>query len=122
MALVHPNSSPAPVQPACVSRLRIAGFKNLADPLALDILPGLTGLVGPNGCGKSNFVDRRVTPVGQPVLRDRVALENASSWTRTSPRCPSSKARTAAAMSHDDGTKLQTGRPARPACLLVKTV
>jgi len=39
---------------ACI---RIAGFKSFADPVALDVLPGLTGLVGPNGCGKSNLAE-----------------------------------------------------------------
>jgi chromosome segregation protein len=48
---------PAPTRPACVSKLRIAGLKTFADPVALDVLPGLTGLVGPNGCGRSNVVD-----------------------------------------------------------------
>ncbi len=42
---------------AHLARIRIAGFKSFADPVALDVLPGLTGLVGPNGCGKSNVVD-----------------------------------------------------------------
>ena len=40
-----------------LTRLRIAGFKSFADPVELAILPGLTGIVGPNGCGKSNVAD-----------------------------------------------------------------
>ncbi len=43
--------------PVGLSRLRIAGFKSFAEPTLLDILPGLTGIVGPNGCGKSNVVE-----------------------------------------------------------------
>ncbi|MGI4942144.1 MAG: hypothetical protein ACRYHQ_16545 [Janthinobacterium lividum] len=46
-----PAPMPAPARPACISRLRTYGFKTFADPVALDILPGLTGLtglVGPN--------------------------------------------------------------------------
>ncbi|MCF3945867.1 chromosome segregation protein SMC [Acidiphilium sp. AL] len=43
--------------PARFARLRIAGFKSFADATTIDILPGLTGIVGPNGCGKSNVVD-----------------------------------------------------------------
>ncbi len=39
------------------SRLRIAGFKSFVDKTELDIGPGLTGVVGPNGCGKSNLVE-----------------------------------------------------------------
>jgi len=42
---------------ARLSRLRIAGFKSFADPVELAVLPGLTGIVGPNGCGKSNVAD-----------------------------------------------------------------
>lgn len=42
---------------ADIVRLRIAGFKSFVEPVELDILPGLTGVVGPNGCGKSNVVE-----------------------------------------------------------------
>ena len=38
-------------------RLRLSGFKSFVDPVDLQILPGLTGVVGPNGCGKSNVID-----------------------------------------------------------------
>ena len=43
--------------PVGLSRLRIAGFKSFAEPQVLEIPPGLTGIVGPNGCGKSNVVE-----------------------------------------------------------------
>jgi chromosome segregation protein len=43
--------------PARFARIRIAGFKSFADATSIEILPGLTGVVGPNGCGKSNVVD-----------------------------------------------------------------
>jgi chromosome segregation protein len=38
-------------------RLRLAGFKTFVEPTELVIAPGLTGIVGPNGCGKSNLVE-----------------------------------------------------------------
>ncbi len=38
-------------------RLRLSGFKSFVDPVDLDILPGITGIVGPNGCGKSNLLE-----------------------------------------------------------------
>ena len=38
-------------------RLRLSGFKSFVDPVDLQILPGLTGVVGPNGCGKSNLLE-----------------------------------------------------------------
>lgn len=38
-------------------RLRLSGFKSFVDPTELLIEPGTTGIVGPNGCGKSNLVE-----------------------------------------------------------------
>ncbi len=38
-------------------RLRLMGFKTFVEPSDLLIEPGLTGVVGPNGCGKSNLVE-----------------------------------------------------------------
>jgi chromosome segregation protein len=43
--------------PIAFSRIRIAGFKSFAEPALVEIHPGLTGIVGPNGCGKSNVVE-----------------------------------------------------------------
>jgi len=39
------------------TRLRLQGFKSFVDPTELVIAPGLTGVVGPNGCGKSNLLE-----------------------------------------------------------------
>ncbi|WP_209424661.1 AAA family ATPase [Pararhodobacter sp. SW119] len=39
------------------SRLRLNGFKSFVDPTDLIIREGLTGVVGPNGCGKSNLLE-----------------------------------------------------------------
>src|SRR6202453_4414608 len=38
-------------------RLRLTGFKSFCDSAEFRIEPGLTGVVGPNGCGKSNLVE-----------------------------------------------------------------
>uniref|UniRef100_UPI0015752FC9 AAA family ATPase n=1 Tax=Caulobacter sp. S45 TaxID=1641861 RepID=UPI0015752FC9 len=38
-------------------RLRLAGFKSFVEATELRIEPGLTGIVGPNGCGKSNLLE-----------------------------------------------------------------
>ena len=40
-----------------IRRLKLAGFKSFVDPAELLIEPGLTGIVGPNGCGKSNLLE-----------------------------------------------------------------
>ena len=39
------------------TRLRLNGFKSFVDPTDLTIHEGLTGIVGPNGCGKSNLLE-----------------------------------------------------------------
>ncbi|MCB1494809.1 MAG: chromosome segregation protein SMC [Bauldia sp.] len=39
------------------TRLKVLGFKSFVEPVDLLIEPGLTGVVGPNGCGKSNLVE-----------------------------------------------------------------
>src|ERR1700674_580309 len=40
-----------------LTRLRLLGFKSFVEPTDVLIEPGLTGIVGPNGCGKSNLVE-----------------------------------------------------------------
>jgi chromosome segregation protein len=40
-----------------LTRLRLVGFKSFVEPTDVPIEPGLSGIVGPNGCGKSNLVE-----------------------------------------------------------------
>ncbi len=40
-----------------ISKLKLSGFKSFVEPAELRIEPGLTGVVGPNGCGKSNLLE-----------------------------------------------------------------
>jgi chromosome segregation protein len=40
-----------------IKRLEIIGFKSFVDKVSLEFPEGITGVVGPNGCGKSNIVD-----------------------------------------------------------------
>ena len=38
-------------------KLRLSGFKSFLDPVEVQIEDGISGVVGPNGCGKSNVVE-----------------------------------------------------------------
>ena len=40
-----------------ISKIKLAGFKSFVDPTTLSLPGNLTGIVGPNGCGKSNIID-----------------------------------------------------------------
>lgn len=53
--LTRPSSTR--VAPLRFTRLRLNGFKSFVDPTDLLITDGLTGVVGPNGCGKSNLLE-----------------------------------------------------------------
>src|SRR5919197_6494130 len=60
----RPSTRHCPEQPRShdvdsmqVERLRLTGFKSFVEPTELVIEPGMTGIVGPNGCGKSNLVE-----------------------------------------------------------------
>ena len=52
-----------------ITKLRLAGFKSFVHPTELLIEPGLTGIVGPNGCGKSNLVDALRWVMGETSAR-----------------------------------------------------
>ena len=40
-----------------LSKIKLAGFKSFVDPTSFQLPSNLVGIVGPNGCGKSNVID-----------------------------------------------------------------
>src|SRR5687768_1535024 len=53
-----------------VSKLEIKGFKSFGDKVTLNFNDGITGIVGPNGCGKSNIVDAIRWVLGEQKTRN----------------------------------------------------
>ena len=51
------------------TRLSLTGFKSFVDRTELAIEPGMTGIVGPNGCGKSNLVEALRWVMGENSAR-----------------------------------------------------
>lgn len=53
-----------------IKRLEIIGFKSFLDKVSLDFTQGITAIVGPNGCGKSNIVDAIRWVMGEQSARN----------------------------------------------------
>ena len=51
------------------TRIRLSGFKSFGEPAEFLVQPGLTGVVGPNGCGKSNLVEALRWAMGESSAR-----------------------------------------------------
>ncbi|MBT8101800.1 MAG: AAA family ATPase, partial [Gammaproteobacteria bacterium] len=45
-----------PTRPMRLSKIKLAGFKSFVDPTTITFPSSLVGVVGPNGCGKSNVI------------------------------------------------------------------
>ena len=58
-----------------LTRLRLIGFKSFVEPTDFSIEPGLTGVVGPNGCGKSNLVEAVRWVMGEASYKAMRAAE-----------------------------------------------
>ncbi len=52
-----------------LTKLRVAGFKSFVEPADLQIEVGMTAIVGPNGCGKSNLVEALRWVMGETAPR-----------------------------------------------------
>src|ERR1700678_3077630 len=58
-----------------LTRLRLIGFKSFVEATDFEIEPGLTGVVGPNGCGKSNLVEAVRWVMGESSYKAMRAAE-----------------------------------------------
>jgi chromosome segregation protein len=56
MVRAHPRTG-GPDQRMRLSTIKLSGFKSFVDPTTLHLPTNMTGVVGPNGCGKSNIID-----------------------------------------------------------------
>ena len=52
-----------------LSKIKLAGFKSFVDPTVLHLPSELVGIVGPNGCGKSNIIDAVRWVMGESSAR-----------------------------------------------------
>ena len=53
-----------------LNKLRLLGFKSFVEPTDFHIEQGLTGVVGPNGCGKSNLVEALRWVMGETSVEE----------------------------------------------------
>jgi chromosome segregation protein len=53
-----------------LNKIRVAGFKSFVDPTSIQIPGNLVGIVGPNGCGKSNVIDAIRWVMGESSARN----------------------------------------------------
>ena len=52
-----------------LSKIKLVGFKSFVDPTVLHLPGNLVGIVGPNGCGKSNIIDAVRWVMGESSAR-----------------------------------------------------
>ena len=50
-----------------LSKIKLSGFKTFVEPTTLTLPSNLVGIVGPNGCGKSNVIDAVRWVLGNPL-------------------------------------------------------
>ncbi|MBF0491859.1 MAG: chromosome segregation protein SMC [Deltaproteobacteria bacterium] len=87
-----------------IKRLEIQGFKSFADRTIIDFQQGVTGIVGPNGCGKSNVVDAIRWVMGEMSAKHLRGREMQDViFSGTDRRAPSSFAEVNLILSNEEG-------------------
>jgi chromosome segregation protein len=94
-----------------ISKLKLSGFKSFVEPAELRIEPGLTGVVGPNGCGKSNLLEaiRWVMGENSPKSMRGAGMEDVI-FAGTAQRAPRDFAEVVLHAETNDGEELQVTR------------
>ena len=94
-----------------IRKLKLSGFKSFVEPAELRIEPGLTGVVGPNGCGKSNLLEaiRWVMGENSPKSMRSGGMEDVI-FAGTVARPPRDFAEVVLHASDDDGEELNVMR------------
>jgi len=87
------------------TRLRLSGFKSFVEPTDLLIEPGLTGIVGPNGCGKSNLLEALRWVMGESSYKSmRASGMDDVIFSGTTQRPARNMAEVLVTMVNDDGS------------------
>ena len=87
------------------TRLRLSGFKSFVEPTDLFIEPGLTGVVGPNGCGKSNLLEALRWVMGESSYKSmRASGMDDVIFSGTTQRPARNMAEVVVTMANDDGS------------------
>eukprot|EP01030_Chromulinospumella_sphaerica_P020715 gene20715-20641_t len=87
------------------TRLRLSGFKSFVEPTDLFIEPGLTGIVGPNGCGKSNLLEALRWVMGESSYKSmRASGMDDVIFSGTTQRPARNMAEVLVTMSNEDGS------------------
>src|SRR4029077_18855953 len=88
-----------------LTRLRLIGFKSFVELTDFAIEPGLTGVVGPNGCGKSNLVEAVRWVMGEAPYKAMCASERDAVISPGNPARPSHNHAEASVLVDNDDRK-----------------